>query len=143
MVSGGVEETSIRPGSHRQSSVHRMCQTTSQSFRHIQSIPIFISIFSLFPYFLYFLVPVQSLMFYNGDEDYTFCRVVLSNPRLVSSLRSILENGLSVKDRKTGNLISLPSEVFESNIPFELRFMVDLSMVGCSWIEGQQMTLIN
>ena len=50
-----------------------------------------------------------------------FFKVYLPSPRLIPTLRGILE--------REG------STTFESNIPFALRFMIDRNISGCNWIE--------
>lgn len=75
-------------------------------------------------------------MYYSGDETQKYCKVTLASPRLVPALRGMIQSGISIENPTTRSLMQLPSDVFEANLPFELRYMIDSSMVGCSWIEG-------
>lgn len=75
-------------------------------------------------------------MHYTSHEKKTYCRVVLASPKLVATLRSVIESSPLVENPATGEGVRIPPDVFEANIPFELRFMTDTAMVGCSWVEG-------
>lgn len=75
-------------------------------------------------------------MYYAGPSTQQFLQVVLAAPKLVPTLRNMLQSGISFQDPDTCTAVQLPCDVFEANIPFELRYMVDNAMVGCSWIEG-------
>lgn len=79
-------------------------------------------------------------MYYTGDKDHNYCKVVLSSPKLVPTLRGLVQKGIHIYC--SGESVPLPKDVFEANIPFELRFMVDTSMTGSCWIEGKN-TLYN
>ncbi|CAI8049448.1 DNA polymerase delta catalytic subunit [Geodia barretti] len=65
--------------------------------------------------------------YFNEMSD--FLRVTVSLPKLVAPARRLV------------SCISVPPfgqidyQVFEANIDFEVRFMVDTGVVGCSWIE--------
>ncbi|CAF4948344.1 unnamed protein product, partial [Rotaria sp. Silwood1] len=53
-------------------------------------------------------------------------------PRFIATSRRILENGFSW----TGSKTQLDGyKTYETNIDFEIRFMADLNIVGCNWIE--------
>ncbi|XP_053908258.1 DNA polymerase delta catalytic subunit [Cuculus canorus] len=75
----------------------------------------------------------QSIMGYQGSQRSLFVRVVLALPRLVAPARRLLEQGL-----RWGALGVHPAPPFESNIDFEIRFMVDSGLVGCCWVEVAQ-----
>ncbi|XP_064360612.1 DNA polymerase delta catalytic subunit, partial [Dromaius novaehollandiae] len=72
----------------------------------------------------------QSMLGYRGGQRGPFVRVLLALPRLVAPARRLLEQGL-----RWGGLGVQPAPPFEANIDFEIRFMVDCDVVGCSWIE--------
>ena len=76
--------------------------------------------------------PVQkcSMYGYKHKKSYPFLKVTLALPKLVAPARRLLEQG-----------IHLPGfgdhcfAAYESNIEYEIRFMIDMSVVGCNWIE--------
>ncbi|OAD61418.1 DNA polymerase delta catalytic subunit [Eufriesea mexicana] len=71
----------------------------------------------------------QSMYGYAGCEKSLFLKITVALPRLVSLCKKVVESEtlLSEFDHKY--------TAFESNIDFDIRFMVDTSVVGCSWIE--------
>ncbi|OTF71242.1 hypothetical protein BLA29_008581, partial [Euroglyphus maynei] len=73
------------------------------------------------------LVEKQSLYGYQKLDKTRFIKITLCLPRLISIAARILT---------TTNLLGQSeTKCFESNIEFEIRFMVDRSIVGCCWIE--------
>lgn len=75
-------------------------------------------------------------MYYSGDDTQKFIKVTVAGPRFVTTLRSLIERGVTIFDSTLNQSIELPRDVYEANITFALRYMVDSSMVGCSWVEG-------
>jgi hypothetical protein len=65
---------------------------------------------------------------------------VLHEPRMVPRVRSAFEDG----EIQFGDLFQIPSLTFESNVVFELRFMIDTevkhknlpSLLSFSWLFG-------
>ncbi|XP_033928295.1 DNA polymerase delta catalytic subunit [Melopsittacus undulatus] len=72
----------------------------------------------------------QSLLGYHGGQLSPFVRVLLALPRLVPPARRLLEQGLPWGDMGVHR-----AAPYESNVDFEIRFMVDSGLVGCSWVE--------
>lgn len=75
------------------------------------------------------IVDKQSLYGWNkGVKSARFIKITLSLPTLITRASKILTSQ---------NFFGPTFEVtcFESNIEFGVRFMVDLGVVGCSWIE--------
>ncbi|KAH9517744.1 DNA polymerase delta catalytic subunit [Dermatophagoides farinae] len=73
------------------------------------------------------LVEKQSLYGYQKLGKTQFIKITLCLPRLISIAAKILT---------TTNLLGQSeTKCFESNIEFEIRFMVDRNVVGCCWIE--------
>ncbi|CAH8570693.1 DNA polymerase delta catalytic subunit, variant 2 [Schistosoma haematobium] len=68
---------------------------------------------------------------FHGNRSLPFLRITLALPRLIAPAKRILDNGLSFADY---SLQSYPA--FEANIDFEIRFMTDTQMTGCSWVEA-------
>lgn len=74
------------------------------------------------------LVKAKSLMFYKGNDDITLARVSVALPKLIAASKRLIEklpHSFCVND----------PTFYETNIDFDIRFMVDTSVVGCSWIE--------
>ncbi|XP_045785485.1 DNA polymerase delta catalytic subunit [Maniola jurtina] len=74
------------------------------------------------------LVKAKSIMYYKGDNISTFARVSVALPKLIAPAKRLIEK------QPTSFSLSDPS-FYETNIDFDIRFMVDTSVVGCSWIE--------
>ena len=70
-----------------------------------------------------------SMLGFHFNKLFSFLKITVAVPKLVPTTRRIL------------NSISIPPygcvhyQSFESNIDFEVRFMVDAGVVGCNWIE--------
>lgn len=76
------------------------------------------------------LVKGKSLYGYHGDEDHEFIRITLALPRLIAAAKRLLEKTIVYNTFDFQDCRS-----YESNIDFDIRFMVDTGVVGCSWIE--------
>ncbi|XP_055528317.1 DNA polymerase delta catalytic subunit [Wyeomyia smithii] len=76
------------------------------------------------------LVQRQSILGYNGEEKFTFIKVTVALPRLCAAVKRLLE-----KEQMMPSMDFQDCRVYESNIDFDIRFMVDTDVVGCSWIE--------
>ncbi|KAM3963556.1 LOW QUALITY PROTEIN: DNA polymerase delta 1, catalytic subunit [Aphomia sociella] len=74
------------------------------------------------------LVQGRSMMYYKGDNEITFAKISVALPKLIAASRRLIEN-----QPTTFGLMD-PS-FYETNIDFDIRFMVDTTVVGCSWIE--------
>ncbi|XP_065322772.1 DNA polymerase delta catalytic subunit-like isoform X2 [Gordionus sp. m RMFG-2023] len=72
----------------------------------------------------------QNLYGYHGNKLSNFLKISLALPRLVPVAKRILERNFVTP--YTDKSIF---QTYESNIDFEIRFMVDSKMVGGSWIE--------
>lgn len=74
------------------------------------------------------LVKAKSIMYYKGDEDNTFAKVSVALPKLIAPAKRLIE--------KMPTSFGLMDPTFyETNIDYDIRFMVDTAVVGCSWIE--------
>lgn len=76
------------------------------------------------------IVEGQSMLGYHGEEKFQFIKIVLALPRLIAAAKRLLERQIIYDKFDFQDCRS-----YESNIDFEIRFMVDTSVVGCSWIE--------
>ena len=70
-----------------------------------------------------------SMFGFHFNKLFPFLKVTVATPKLVPATRRILNN---VSIPPFG---SVSYQSFESNIDFEVRFMVDTGIVGCNWIE--------
>lgn len=74
------------------------------------------------------LIKAKSIMYYKGDDDNTFAKVSVALPKLIAPAKRLIE--------KMPTSFGLMDPTFyETNIDFDIRFMVDTAVVGCSWIE--------
>ncbi|XP_053690077.1 DNA polymerase delta catalytic subunit [Sabethes cyaneus] len=76
------------------------------------------------------LVQRQSILGYNGEDKFTFIKVMVALPKLLAAVKRLLE-----KEQMMPEMDFQDCRVYESNIDFDIRFMVDTDVVGCSWIE--------
>lgn len=74
------------------------------------------------------LVKAKSIMYYKGDNEITFARVSVALPRLIAAAKRLIE-------RQPTSFGLTDPNFYETNIDFDIRFMVDTGVVGCSWIE--------
>lgn len=72
----------------------------------------------------------QNMYGYNSTGKVPFLKVTVAVPKLVATARRILKEGFKTPKYPTFNYQS-----YESNIDFEIRFMVDTNIVGCNWVE--------
>lgn len=73
------------------------------------------------------IVQKQSLYGYQNTGKTQFLQITLCLPRLIS---------IAARKLQTTNLLGIPDvRCYESNIEFEIRFMVDRGILGCSWVE--------
>ena len=63
------------------------------------------------------------------NKMFPYLKITVATPKLVAPTRRVL----STTNIPPFNSVSYHS--FESNIEFEIRFMVDAGVVGCNWIE--------
>ncbi|KZP01626.1 delta DNA polymerase [Calocera viscosa TUFC12733] len=77
------------------------------------------------------IVKKKSLWGYRGDEQNPFLKIVLSKPRLLPKIRGLFDRG----EVDFKGLFMGPIPTFESNISYEMRFMIDCRVVGMNWIE--------
>lgn len=73
---------------------------------------------------------MQSLAGYHFDEKKEFVKIYVAMPSLVPGAKRLVDEGLSVPGVGT-----VHGSTFESNVPFVLRFMIDLDITGADWVE--------
>lgn len=76
------------------------------------------------------IVMKQNIMGYRGEEKTMFIRITVALPRLIAPCKRLLDRELVYPPLGQHHY-----QCFESNIDFDIRFMVDSNVVGCSWIE--------
>ena len=74
----------------------------------------------------------QSIYKYQGDKMAPFLKVYVALPGHVPTTRGVFEKGF--KSQFVGHR---EYATFESNVPYALRLMIDLDIVGGNWIEVQ------
>lgn len=77
------------------------------------------------------VVSKQSIYGYSDRGKRPFLKVTMVLPRLIAPAKRLLEDG-RVNVPPYG---ALSCTIYESNVDFEIRYMVDSDVVGCSWIE--------
>jgi DNA polymerase delta subunit 1 len=76
------------------------------------------------------LVSRQSLQFYTGEDKAVFIKITVALPKLIAAVKRLLEREIIMQ-----SINFQDCRCFESNIDFDIRFMVETKVVGCSWIE--------
>lgn len=74
------------------------------------------------------LIKAKSIMYYKGDDDNTFAKVSVALPKLIAPAKRLIE-------KMPTSFGLMDPKFYETNIDFDIRFMVDTAVVGCSWIE--------
>ncbi|XP_041367703.1 DNA polymerase delta catalytic subunit-like [Gigantopelta aegis] len=72
----------------------------------------------------------ESIYGYHGNRKVPFLKITMALPRLIAAAKRLLESGFVCPGYKQYGF-----QAYESNIDFEIRFMVDTHVVGCNWIE--------
>ncbi|XP_021937264.1 DNA polymerase delta catalytic subunit isoform X2 [Zootermopsis nevadensis] len=76
------------------------------------------------------LVRRLNLMGYNGEDKMVFIKITVALPRFIAPAKRLLERDVIYPPAGSHSF-----QAFESNIDFDIRFMVDTGLVGCSWVE--------
>lgn len=76
------------------------------------------------------IVKKQNIYGYTSAGKVPFLKITVLLPRFLPAAKRLLENSLDF-----GSLGTQSFSAYETNIDFEIRFMVDTKVVGCSWIE--------
>ncbi|XP_026669153.1 DNA polymerase delta catalytic subunit isoform X2 [Ceratina calcarata] len=71
----------------------------------------------------------QNMYGYAGNEKSLFLKITVAVPKLVAPCKRLVEADNIIPEFNHKYI------AYESNIDFDIRFMVDTSVVGCSWIE--------
>ena len=102
------------------------------------------------------LVMKQNIYGYNGDNKIPFAKITVAIPRynlyftgrkfkrlsnikfLMGRLIAPAKRLLEQKQARIPALGDHQHQLFESNMDFESRFMIDRDVVGCNWIQLKQ-----
>ncbi|XP_069687440.1 DNA polymerase delta catalytic subunit isoform X2 [Periplaneta americana] len=76
------------------------------------------------------LIHRLNIMGFSGDDKVPFIKITLALPRLIAAAKRLLEKSVIYPPAGSHSF-----QAFESNIDFDIRFMVDAELVGCSWVE--------
>lgn len=76
------------------------------------------------------IVQKQSIQFYTGDDKANFIKITVALPRIIAAVKRLLDREIIMSEMNFQDC-----RCFESNIDFDIRFMVDTKLVGCSWVE--------
>lgn len=77
------------------------------------------------------VVMKQSIYGYNSKGKQPFLKITMVLPRLIAPAKRLLETGTV----SVGPYGTPCYKVYETNVDFEIRFMVDAGVVGCCWVE--------
>lgn len=83
------------------------------------------------------VVTKRSIMYYiPGDPEMKFYKITLIHPRHIRDVARVLQHGgLEVKKQPSGGVARLPELLtFETTLDYLLRFMIEVGLVGCSWL---------
>ena len=75
------------------------------------------------------LVRKESMYGFNGNQKSDFLKIYVALPKYVGMVSRMLEKNSSLADTQRGYVA-----IFESNIDYDIRFMIDMKVVGCNWI---------
>ena len=80
------------------------------------------------------IVSKQDIYGYNYDKQQYFIKITIVLPKIIGVAKKILEEG-KINISPHHHEENQKFKVYEANIDFILRFMVDTKVSGCSWIE--------
>ncbi|XP_074660043.1 DNA polymerase delta catalytic subunit-like [Tubulanus polymorphus] len=72
----------------------------------------------------------ESIYGFHGNQKTTFMKITVALPTLLAACRRIMESGFQIPDYGHQAF-----SVYECDIAYVVRFMVDTNVVGCNWIE--------
>lgn len=82
------------------------------------------------------IVTKRSIMYYiPGDPEVKFYKITLLNPKHMKDVAKIMQRGgLHVKNPDGISTALPPLSTFDSTLDYLLRFMIEIGLVGCSWL---------
>jgi DNA polymerase delta subunit 1 len=76
------------------------------------------------------LVTKENVYGFHGNKKSQFLHIDVLLPKYIGTVKRILESGYEFPGYGMQGY-----QTYESNIDFEIRFMADMNIVGCNWIE--------
>ena len=76
------------------------------------------------------LVTKENVYGFHGNKKSQFLCIELVLPKYIATTKRVLESGFDFPGYGMQGY-----STYESNIDFEIRFMADLNITGCNWIE--------
>ena len=76
------------------------------------------------------LVIKENIYGFHGNKKSQFLCIYVLLPKYIATTKRVLESGFECPGFGLQGY-----QTFESNIDFEIRFMADMSITGCNWIE--------
>lgn len=76
------------------------------------------------------MVQKQSIHFYVGEDNINFIKITVVLQRIIAAVKRLLDREIIMQSMNFQDC-----RCFESNIDFDIRFMVETKVVGCSWVE--------
>lgn len=82
------------------------------------------------------VVTKRNIMYYvPGDPEMKFFKITILNPKYLNDAAKILRNGGLSVGSSSGSHVKLPELLtFEATLDYLLRFMIEVGLVGCSWL---------
>eukprot|EP00746_Dinoflagellata_sp_MGD_P163690 gnl/MRDRNA2_/MRDRNA2_91872_c0_seq1.p1 gnl/MRDRNA2_/MRDRNA2_91872_c0~~gnl/MRDRNA2_/MRDRNA2_91872_c0_seq1.p1 ORF type:complete len:1150 (+),score=221.56 gnl/MRDRNA2_/MRDRNA2_91872_c0_seq1:69-3518(+) len=74
-------------------------------------------------------------------DPVSFLKISLASPKLLASCAKQIERGFALKAPSQGGDTFFSGQVFEANVPFALRFLVDTDLGGGRWVELKEHTV--
>ena len=74
-------------------------------------------------------IPMQSLLGYHFDEVKEFVKIHVALPSLIPGIKRCIDEGVGISGIGT-----MRGQVYESNVPLVLRFMIDNEIQGADWV---------
>ncbi|CXI06651.1 DNA polymerase delta catalytic subunit, putative [Plasmodium berghei] len=81
-------------------------------------------------------VKTESIMYFKKSGKTDFLKITVLLPKMVPSLKKYFESGINVNSKHFGGI------VYEANLPFILRYIIDKKITGSSWIKCEKNSYI-
>uniref|UniRef100_A0A8C9GXL5 DNA polymerase n=1 Tax=Piliocolobus tephrosceles TaxID=591936 RepID=A0A8C9GXL5_9PRIM len=80
------------------------------------------------------IVKTENLMYFKKQGKTDFLKITVLLPTFISTLKKLFENGVTINNKSIVNI------VYEANLPFILRYLIDNKITGSSWIKCEKGT---
>ncbi|CAD5114717.1 DgyrCDS3760 [Dimorphilus gyrociliatus] len=74
----------------------------------------------------------ENIYYFRRNRKSAFLKITMALPKLIAPAKRLLEQGFSFPGYRNHCY-----SAYESNVDFEIRFMVDVNIVGANWIEAK------